>query len=51
MIRHHEAGFMTGISLLLPITLTTMAIVLLTPVIPDMMAQYAAVPHHEYWCR
>lgn len=49
MIRHHEAGFMTGISLLLPITLTTMAIVLLTPVIPDMMAQYAAVPHHEYW--
>lgn len=49
MSRHHQAGFMTGISLLLPITLTTMAIVLLTPVIPNLMAEFADVPNHEYW--
>ncbi|MEE4452993.1 MFS transporter [Novosphingobium resinovorum] len=40
---------MTGISLLLPITLTTMAIVLLTPIVPDMMVQFSGVPDHEYW--
>lgn len=40
---------MTGISLLLPITLTTMAIVLLTPIVPDLMTQFADVPDHEYW--
>jgi len=49
MTRHHEPGVLTGISLLLPITLTTMAIVLLTPIIPDLMAHYATVPNHEYW--
>lgn len=49
MTRHHDAGFMTGISLLLPITLTTMAIVLLTPIIPDLMAEFSNVPNHEYW--
>ncbi|MBT0670657.1 MFS transporter [Novosphingobium profundi] len=48
MTRHHEAGFMTGVSLLLPITLTTMAIVLLTPIMPNLMAQFAEVPNHEY---
>lgn len=40
---------MTGISLLFPITLTTMAVVLLAPVIPDLMAEFAGVPGHEYW--
>lgn len=40
---------MTGISLLLPITLTTMAVVLLTPIIPNLMAQFEGVPNHEYW--
>ena len=45
----HRPTFMTGISLLLPITLTTMAIVLLAPVIPDLMVQFATVPNHEYW--
>lgn len=40
---------MTGVSLLLPITLTTMAIVLLTPIMPDLMAQFANVLNHEYW--
>lgn len=47
--RHREPGMLTGISLLLPITLTTMAIVLLTPIIPDLMAHYGSVPNHEYW--
>ena len=47
--RHHQPGFMTGIALLLPITLTTMAIILLAPIIPDLMAEFASVPHHEYW--
>ena len=49
MAAHHRPGFMTGIALLLPITLTTMAIVLLAPVIPDLMVQFAGVPNHEYW--
>lgn len=40
---------MTGFSLLFPITLTTMAVVLLAPIIPDLMAQFAGVPGHEYW--
>lgn len=40
---------MTGISLLLPITLTTMAIVLLAPIMPQLMAAFAHVPGHEYW--
>jgi len=40
---------MTGISLLLPITLTTMAVVLLAPVIPNLMAEFSAIPNHEYW--
>lgn len=49
MTRHHTPTFMTGISLLLPITLTTMAIVLLAPVVPQLMAEFKDVPHHEYW--
>lgn len=39
---------MTGISLLLPITLTTMAVVLLAPVVPQLMAEFATVPDSEY---
>lgn len=46
---HRQPGFMTGIALLLPITLTTMAIVLLAPVVPLLMAEFADVPNHEYW--
>jgi len=48
MTRHHEPGFMTGIALLLPITLTTMATVLLAPIVPQLMAEFSHVPHHEY---
>lgn len=39
---------MTGIALLLPITLTTMAIVLLAPVVPQLMVEFGSVPNHEY---
>ncbi len=46
--RQQQAGTMTGISLLLPITLTTMAVVLLAPVLPRLMAEYAHVPGHDY---
>ncbi|MDE2301369.1 MAG: MFS transporter [Sphingomonadales bacterium] len=49
MDHHHQPGPMTGISLLLPITLTTMAVVLLAPVVPDLMGVFAHVPDHEYW--
>lgn len=48
MHRHREPGVMTGIALLLPITLTTMAIVLLAPVLPKLMAEFADVRGHEY---
>ena len=49
MTRHHTPSFMTGIALLLPITLTTMAIVLLAPIMPLLMAEFSGVPNHEYW--
>ena len=49
MTRHRTPTFMTGISLLLPITLTTMAIVLLAPTMPLLMGEFSAVPNHEYW--
>jgi MFS family permease len=42
-------GTLQGIVLLLPITLTVLGIVILVPVLPLMMAQFAAVPNHEYW--
>lgn len=44
-----EPGFMTGFSLLLPITLSTMAIVLLAPILPQLLADFSAVPGYEYW--
>lgn len=46
---HHEATFLTGISLLIPITLSTMAIVLLAPILPKMMEEYKGLPNFEYW--
>jgi MFS family permease len=42
-------GLATGLSLLIPITLSTMAIVLLAPILPLIMAAYNDVPNHEYW--
>lgn len=49
MSKHHEPGFMTGIALLLPITLSTMAIVLLAPILPALLAEFSQVPNFEYW--
>lgn len=49
MTDRHQPGFMTGISLLLPITLSTMAIVLLAPVLPRMLEEFSGIPGHEYW--
>jgi MFS family permease len=43
-----KPGFMTGISLLLPITLSVMAIVLLAPILPLLLKHFADVPGHEY---
>jgi MFS family permease len=49
MMTHRSPTVMTGIALLLPITLTTMAIVLLAPVVPQLMAEFSGVPGFEYW--
>ncbi|MFM5906244.1 MAG: MFS transporter [Novosphingobium sp.] len=49
MNQHREPGFMTGISLLLPITLSTMAIVLLAPILPLLLEEYSALPNFDYW--
>lgn len=49
MRQNEEPGVMTGIALLLPITLSTMAIVLLAPVLPGILAEFSGVPGHEYW--
>ena len=40
---------MTGIALLLPITLSTMAIVLLAPILPQLLVEFGDVPNSEYW--
>lgn len=44
-----QAGVATGLSLLIPITLSTMAIVLLAPVVPQLMAEFSNVPNADYW--
>ncbi|RZM06937.1 MAG: MFS transporter, partial [Sphingomonas sp.] len=47
---HHirQPGIATGLSLLIPITLSTMAIVLLAPVVPQLMAEFKDVPDADY---
>jgi MFS family permease len=49
MIDHREPGMMTGIALLLPITLSTMAIVLLAPILPQILREFRGVAGYEYW--
>ncbi len=41
-------GFMTGLSLLIPITLSVMAIVLLAPILPLLLDEYKGLPGHEF---
>lgn len=36
-------------SLLIPITLSTMAIVLLAPILPSLLQEFSRVARHEYW--
>ncbi|MEY4761158.1 MAG: hypothetical protein RLZZ200_1014 [Pseudomonadota bacterium] len=43
-----QPGFSTGLALLVPITLSVMAIVLLAPILPQLQAEYATVPGGEY---
>lgn len=49
MTGHHQPGFMTGLSLLIPITLSTMAIVLLAPILPGLLNEFSGIAGHEYW--
>lgn len=49
MTGHHQPSFMTGLSLLIPITLSTMAIVLLAPILPGLLQEFSGVAGHEYW--
>lgn len=44
-----QPGAATGLSLLFPITLSTMAIVLLAPVLPQLMAEFKGVPDADYF--
>ena len=46
---NRQPGFMTGLSLLVPITLSVMAIVLLAPILPLLLAEFSDLPGHEYW--
>lgn len=49
MAQPRTAGFATGVALLLPISLSTMAVLLLAPILPMLLHQFSAVPGHEYW--
>lgn len=49
MTDDRQPGFMTGMSLLVSITLSVMAIVLLAPILPLLLAEFSQVPNHEYW--
>lgn len=49
MLTHRrEAGVATGLSLLIPITLSTMAIVLLAPVVPQLMKEFGDIPNADF---
>lgn len=49
MSDQRQPGFLTGIALLVPITLSVMAIVLLAPILPLLLAEFSAMPGHAYW--
>ncbi len=49
MTDDRQPGFMTGVSLLVSITLSVMAIVLLAPILPLLLVEFSQVPNHEYW--
>jgi MFS family permease len=43
-----QPGFMTGLSLLIPITLSVMAIVLLAPILPMLLDEFKTISGFEY---
>lgn len=45
---HRTATLATGLSLVAPISLSTMAIVLLAPVLPNLQREFAGAPHADY---
>ncbi|MFT3790948.1 MAG: MFS transporter [Rudaea sp.] len=45
----HDAGFATGLSLILPIALSTMGAVLLAPIVPKLFEQFHDMPDAGYW--
>jgi MFS family permease len=49
MLSSRDPGVPTGLSLLFPITLSTMAIVLLAPVVPQLMVEFHGVPDADYF--
>ncbi|MFC7047552.1 MFS transporter [Emcibacter nanhaiensis] len=47
-VDQRQPGMATGLSLLVPITLSTMAIVLLAPILPQLQAEFKDVPNADY---
>jgi MFS family permease len=45
----HKAGTATGLSLILPVALSTMGAVLLAPIVPKLFEQFHDVPNANYW--
>ena len=48
VILPRNAGFLQGVTLLLPATLSVMGIAVLVPVIPQLMEHFASIRGHEY---
>lgn len=46
---NRKAGSLQAITLLLPSSLSTMAIVVLVPILPQLLAHFRSVPDWEYW--
>ncbi|MFT4249038.1 MAG: MFS transporter [Pseudomonas sp.] len=44
-----KAGIATGLSLVLPVALSTMGAVLLAPIVPKLFEQFRDVPNANYW--
>jgi len=45
---NQRAGFLTGLTLLVPISLSAMAVVLLAPVMPQLLSAFRTVPGADY---
>ncbi len=47
--RAREAGFLQGLSLVLPMTLSVMGVAVLAPDLPQLLAHFRNVPDADYW--